>query len=108
MEHFKDDLCPQCNSEMETPMHVFACNHVSNAPHEIDVLEKLRKAMRDMHTDPDVLEVILTNLRNWLNGLSAGICRSYKMDLREACSDQSVIRWGNLFAGLAANKWVVT
>ena len=90
-------------------MHVFTCNHASNAPHEIDVLEKLHKTMRDMCTDPDVLEVILTaDLRNWLNGSSVGVCRSHKMDLREACSDQSVIGWGNLFTGLAANEWAVT
>ena len=72
----------------ETALHVFRCNHLSNADNKQKMIEKFEKALKDAFTELEVRKVSVESVDKWTQGLEVTECDSNGREVNEAFWEQ--------------------
>ena len=96
-----EKICPLCTAHDESPDHVFQCPAPIPTQHRNNHFNQLQTSMEDKYTDPDIIEVIISSLRNWTDTGETTNPNTNCNDIKEAFQDQEDI---HLLFGIGAKN----
>jgi ribonuclease HI len=96
-----DDKCPRCGLT-ETSTHVWKCNGMESLTIWTTALANLSDWMLSVHTSPEIITSINTNLLAWVTGSTFPSPRSTYEDAQDR------IGWDHFLEGSLSNNWAST
>jgi hypothetical protein len=102
-----DNLCPLCQTEVETAVHVIHCQDPRATSQWEQSLRRLHDKLLSLGTEPNITTAILHYLRSWYNSSAP----SLRIDptalplLAQAIEDQNQIGWYNFILGRLSLSW---
>jgi ribonuclease HI len=105
-------FCKLCNDVIECQDHILQCQQCESRNQSRNTyLVDIRRYMESTHTDSTTIQVIITYLRNWLNGNPQPNIRTLAPEasftLRRAVTEQNQIGWDHWFRGRLSVTWGV-
>ena len=100
--------CPRCNDWNETYSHVVTCYHPAARRLRNSLLDGLRTWLSDNNTYPEMAEILMTTLTEWMRRpTSFRLPYIYTADneLRKTVNTQNDIGWFNMLQGMQAKGW---
>jgi hypothetical protein len=107
------NLCPYCQQEEESILHVFTCKHpVANQNRE-EALQTTFHSLQSSGSPPMLLACIQSGLQQWISNPSLSafvpphdvLLKPKSTSALAAFSAQSTIGWGALLRGHMASQW---
>ena len=94
------DLCPFCMSEIETNTHILHCQHHAAMDIWYKSLEKFRRKLISIKTDPILLEALFVDLDAWKSGMPFPPIRNFPPLLQSIMTDLQSISYDQFLEGL--------
>jgi len=95
------DQCPRCGLPREDKSHITRCQHESATKTWDDALTNLKEWLKTEQTDPQLIELLLTELNAWRNNEP----HSTTSPVAQA---QTTIGWDALLDGWLSLEWQAT
>jgi len=95
------DQCPRCGLPREDKSHIIRCQHESATKTWDDALTNLKEWLKTEQTDPQLIELLLTELNAWRNNEP----HSTTSPVAQA---QTAIRWDAVLDGWLSLEWQAT
>ena len=97
--------CPTCGAENETTHHILQCPHPLSKQQWESSLNNLNVWLKNQHTAPDIITVIIENLRSWHDNRPPVIYDGPIPHLETARSTQNIIGWTAFLRGFVSSSW---
>ena len=97
------DCCPVCLNPDETSLHVLGCSQSLPAFNAAVVL--FADALRDVQTDPVIIEIMTSRLRSWARNSRPHPFQPACPKIRGALQSQDRTGWHNFLFGRLSNGW---
>lgn len=101
----KSDTCPLCKKSTETWEHLPQCQHPEIRRVCNIEINRIRKDMRKVKTEPKLESHLLTCIRMCTEVRRIPIPAETERALRDAHNHQTAIKWTNFLKGIWSDKW---
>jgi len=107
-------LCPGCNTHEETLQHVWSCDFPATVAARDAMLDIYKTTLRDFPTPPQLIEVIVHGIQQWIQLQNGGIQRQIAPTITNislsavtaAYTEQTTkIRWDAFLRGRISLAW---
>ena len=99
------ELYPLCNTKVESWEHIPKCEHAEIRRVCNIEINRIRKEMRKVRTEPSLEHHLLTCIRAYTEDRQPVVPDNSFPDLRNAHNEQSELGWSNFIKGIWAAKW---
>lgn len=96
--------CPRCDEEIEDATHVWHCQGRDSNTLWENSLDGLEVLMHEHHTDPLLVDIIVSRLNSWRNGTMVEPI-AVPPHYQEVLERQDRQGWNNFFLGIPAKGW---
>ena len=95
-----DPRCPSCLQCPETPGHILHCNEAGRLETLLHTIDLLARWLRHMHTDPRLVECIVSFARGRGSIRMRDICRTMGARFLQMARSQDIIGWRRFMEGM--------
>ena len=97
--------CPLCKNTIEKWDHLPRCKHPEIRRICNQEMNRIRKDMRKVHTEPELESHLLNCIRSYMENQQPQRITSTRRDIQQAHYHQSQLQWNNFMKGIWSDKW---